>query len=172
MNDLYYEREASLSDCGNYRWSLSHNWDPSMRLPWIGWVMLNPSTADATIDDPTIRRCVAFSQAWGFGGMTIRNLFALRATDPDELARSIIEPVGEHGDKCIRQLLHGICPLVVCAWGTRGGYLKRDAQVMKILREDPALKTVCLGKSKGGHPWHPLYIKGDTRPIPFVEVPK
>lgn len=164
MNDLYYEREASLSPCGGYRWTLTHNWDPGMRRPWVGWIMLNPSTADADTDDPTIRRVVGFSRAWGFGGMTVRNLFTFRATDPAAL-RSCPDPVGAGTDRLIRTLPE-VCPLVVCAWGAGGGYLGRDRRVMEILRSAGA-NVVCLGTTKDGHPRHPLYVPANVQPVPF-----
>jgi hypothetical protein len=170
MNSLYYEREASISDCGKYRWSLTHNWDISMQKPWCGWIMLNPSTADSTIDDPTIRRCVAFSQAWNFGGMRVVNLFSYRATKPEDM-RVAADPIGEHGDKSIRALLYGVCPLVICAWGTGGGHLDRDLKVLDILREDVGIKVGCLKLTKAGHPQHPLYVKGDARPLEYSGRP-
>jgi len=77
-------RSAVLSDCGTYRYSLTRRWSPG---PLLGWVMLNPSRADALVDDPTIRRCVGFARRWGFAGIVVRNLYALRATDPRELSR-------------------------------------------------------------------------------------
>ena len=77
-------KSAVLSPCWTYRYELTRRWSSR---PLVGWVMLNPSTADAEADDPTVRRCVRFANAWGYGGLVIRNLFALRATDPSELGQ-------------------------------------------------------------------------------------
>ena len=70
--DNAMQRDACFSACGRYRWSLSRAWDADLSKPWIAFIMLNPSTADAEQDDPTIRRCVAFAKAWGFGGLSVR----------------------------------------------------------------------------------------------------
>lgn len=83
-------RAAVLSPCGRYRYELTRRWAPG---PLVGWVMLNPSRADAHTDDPTVRRCVGFAHRWGYGGLIIRNLYALRATDPAALADHL-DPVG------------------------------------------------------------------------------
>lgn len=156
---LFIQGDANFSPCGKYRWTLDRIWAPEERKPWIGWVMLNPSTADAMIDDPTIRRCIAFSQAWGFSGLTVMNLFALRATDPAEMLAAE-DPVGPGHDERLADLPIA-CPVVVCAWGVHGAHRGRDAKVVRILRGSGA-SLRCLGLTKDGHPRHPLYVNGST----------
>lgn len=169
MPDLFgvAEKAASLSPCGRYRWSLSRAWDSNLLKPWLGFVMLNPSVADADIDDPTIRRCVGFAKTLGFAGVSVRNLFAVRATDPDALY-SDPDPVGPENDRAILELVGG-CPVVVAAWGVHGHVRGRARQVIDLLAaRGQALH--CLGVTKGGHPRHPLYLRADAelRPYPLV----
>ena len=70
------ERSADLSPCGNYRYSLRRLWDE--KRPGVLWVMLNPSTADANADDPTVRRCMGYARSWGCGSIEVVNLCAWR----------------------------------------------------------------------------------------------
>lgn len=159
------ERAAALSDCGRFRWSLSRSWDFTGK--WLGWVMLNPSTADASIDDPTIRRCIAFSRSWGYGAMTVMNLFPFRATHPLELfeAASLFGSHPQIVDQLMRELPY-VCRDVVCAWGVMGDHLDRDIRVSQLLIEGGA-NLFCLGLSKSGHPVHPLYQPGSATLKPF-----
>src|SRR5262245_13227298 len=115
MPDLFQQSSAELSPCGRYRYALTRTWGDPKKV--VCWVMLNPSTADADQDDPTIRRCLGFSRAWGAGGLVVVNLFALRATDPDQL-RIAADPVGPDNDSHLSTAAFG--RLVVAAWGARG----------------------------------------------------
>jgi hypothetical protein len=121
--------------------------------------MLNPSTADAETDDPTIRRCISFAKREGAGGIIVANLYAYRATDPASLwARE--DPYGPQNDAALIGVakwaaVAGV-PLV-CAWGTHGGRNNRPI----VLMQQVGAKLVCLGKTKDGHPRHPLYVRGD-----------
>jgi hypothetical protein len=89
MSDaIKINHSATLSECGLYRFTLERSWASDLKKPWLGWIMLNPSTADASVDDPTIRRCMGFATDWGFGGIAVRNLFNLRTKDPLDLLKS------------------------------------------------------------------------------------
>lgn len=150
---------ARISPCGRYRYSLSRVW--ATELPQVCFLMLNPSTATAEVDDPTIRRCVGFAKAWGCGGLVVANLFAWRATDPSAIRCALIEPVGAENDAAILEAVSG--RRVIAAWGTHGTYLKRDRAVAELLVRS-GVTVECLGRTKDGHPWHPLYIPGATVP--------
>lgn len=155
------QRSAIITPCGTYRYLLSRRWaDGGSPLHFI---MLNPSTADGQEDDPTIRRCIGFGKRFGFNAIDVMNLFALRATDPKELAKHG-DPVGPMNDG----FLSGFLPFstVVAAWGTKGVLRGRDREVVKALQERN-LWLDCLGKTKAGHPRHPLYLKKDVELIPF-----
>lgn len=159
MIDLFVRKAAVLSDCKRYRYSLERAWDPSLQS--LCWVMLNPSTADAEQDDPTVRRVVGFSAAWGYGGVTVVNLFALRAADPVELYTAA-DPVGPLNDLHL-EALAGRDRRVLAAWGVHGSLYGRGGAVLAAFAQR-GVEVGCLGVTRGGQPKHPLYLKGDTAP--------
>jgi hypothetical protein len=164
---LNIERDARISPCGRYRWSLSRNWD--WGRPWLGWIMLNPSTADARTDDPTIKKCMKFARRWGFGGIAVRNLFSFLATDPDDLL-PCPDPVGCEGTAAILDLV-GVCPRIIVAWGAiHPQHHCRARAVFDELRRQRVI-PFCLGKTAGGWPRHPLFVRDDTNPVPYMECP-
>lgn len=152
----YTRSEAAIQD--NYRWYLKRYWENRKALVFIG---LNPSTADSSRDDPTIRRCVSFAQRDGYGGIIMLNLFAYRATDP-KILRTVDDPVGEeNNDKTIRSLCRNHS--VVLAWGNESSaFIRRRAiHVMCLLQTVGSRRSLlCLGKTKNGSPRHPLYVRG------------
>lgn len=151
---------ATISSCGRYRYSLFRRWNDD--APTSVWIMLNPSTADGTLDDPTIRRVVGYAKAWGDGGIIVVNLFGLRATSPKKI-REPGDPIGAGNDGHLQKLF-AYDRRIIAAWGRDGCYLDRDLEVMRLLGG----RTVeCLGITKDGHPWHPLYLPANLRPIPF-----
>lgn len=164
-------KSAEVSDCGLYRWWLRRAWtfrnaDGSAH-PGKGvvcFVMLNPSTADGTQDDPTIRRCIGFAQAWGYDTLTVRNLFPWRATDPKELFNAETVTGGKRGET---ELLTAMtADLVIAAWGASVPF-GRDAFAMKLFEAFPAKPVHCLELTKHGKPRHPLYVKADRQPQLF-----
>jgi hypothetical protein len=152
--DIDDSRTAILSLCGTYRYLLTRTWDAN-RSPAC-WVMLNPSTADATQDDPTIRRCVGFARDWGCGGIVVVNLFAFRATDPAAL-RTAPDPIGPDNDNHIRRAVTIGGATVVCAWGAHGTLLGRGRSVADLIRSLGVVPQ-CLGTTRDGQPRHPLYV--------------
>jgi len=164
MSDLFQKSSAVLSDCGAYRYRLERQWDADKSK--VAFLMLNPSTADASEDDPTIRRCIGFAKAWGYGGLIVGNLFALRSTDPKALY-SHPDPVGPENDRHLVEICqHSI--RVICAWGTHGKLKGRDRAVYERLE---FFDLCALKLTSEGHPGHPLYIAGDTLPKSFVMTP-
>jgi hypothetical protein len=157
---------AILSDCGTYRYSLWREWDAA-RLRVL-FVMLNPSTADASQDDPTIRRCIGFAKSWGYGGVEVVNLFALRATDPRELAQHR-DPVGPANFVAIHDAASS-AGTVVCAWGAHAFAAKRAAEVLAESRKLRGGSVDCLRTTKDGHPAHPLYLPAALKPFPYRET--
>lgn len=160
------ERGAQFDRSGTYRYSLTRCW--SGHGATVVFIMLNPSTADARQDDPTIRRCIGFARAWGFSALEVVNLFAYRAAHPARL-RAAPRPVGPRNDRHLRAAL-ARADAVVAAWGVHGAWLGRDRAVAGML-DDPGLGLApqCLGLTKGGHPRHPLYLPLDAgrRPYPL-----
>jgi hypothetical protein len=154
------DRGAHISACGTYRYTL-HRPAPYPKLAPILWIMLNPSTADASNDDPTIRRCLSFSRSWGYGRVEICNLFALRSTNPRELYKHA-DPVGPENDDEIRRAVDRSLGVVVVAWGKHGKLRNRDEQVMNLMRAWRGVVPDCLGENEDRTPKHPLYLSHDT----------
>ena len=122
------------------------------------FIGLNPSTADETNDDPTIRRCVNFAKSWGYGALCMTNLFAFRATKP-EVMKQQKDPIGEKNNHYIKKFARG-AGVVIAAWGVHGSFWARDHEVKLML---PRLHH--LGLTKHGDPRHPLYLKKDLSPV-------
>lgn len=157
MSDLFLERDAVISDCGKYRYLLRRTWDHTK--PRCLYVMLNPSTADAEIDDATIRSCIRLAKGMGYGSFEVVNIFGLRATDPAELAKAD-DPLGPMNERVVAAAI-GRCDIVICAWGAHPMATRKSGFLMGyILTHKPA--AYCLGKTKAGAPKHPLYIKSGT----------
>ena len=129
--------------------------------------MLNPSTATATQDDPTIRRCMGFARDWGHERLAVVNLFSLRATDPDEMLRAD-DPVGAENDTAIMSESVAADAIVV-AWGNHGRHDGRGACVLRMLQE-AGPPVLALGLTATGHPRHPLYVRADTRPVAIRNI--
>ena len=156
-------RSAEIDPTGQYRYRLARTWDGPVPN-CVNFVMLNPSTADGVEDDPTIRRCVRFTRAWGFGGLVVTNLFAYRSTDPQALF-SVPDPVGPDNDAHTATVALG-AELVVLAWGHLGWVRERAANVQLQLAR-LGVQCRCLGTTRHGEPKHPLFLKAITEPQPF-----
>lgn len=159
---------AIISECGAYRYRLHRRWLGGEGFALF--VMLNPSTADASADDPTIRRCIDFAKRWGRCGIIVINLFAYRATSPANLVKAV-DPVGPENDNIILSTAVRFRNWpshlqVVFAWGAHAKTAERATAVHKIF-EHYGLAPMCLGTTKAGHPRHPLYVPSSTPLVPF-----
>lgn len=152
---LFEHGTAHLSPCGLYRYHLSRftgiNGSPRRAV----WVMLNPSKADAAIDDPTTCALREFTIRFRCTSFDIMNLYAWRATDPKELWRAP-DPVGPDNDRWIAETCHG-ADVIVCAWGSFG----EKVRIASVLAQIPRPRYA-LGVNKDGNPKHPLYVRRDT----------
>jgi hypothetical protein len=154
---------AVISPCGTYRYRLTRAAESMTPMKSTAlFVMLNPSTADAQFDDPTIRRCRGFAKLWDCNGLAVANLYALRSTDPAALWTHP-DPIGPDNDDYLWNFARE-CGDVVCAWGSNAR-LERAARVASIMRAAGA-RLWCLGTTKGGSPRHPLYVRADQ---PLIE---
>lgn len=153
---------AVLGAGGTYRYRLWRRWGAGAT---VLFVLLNPSTADAHRDDPTLRRCLGFARRWGCGGLEVVNLFALRSTDRRGL-RAVADPVGPENDRHIGAAAHR-AGLVVAGWGEPAPDQRARAATVaaRLLARVP---LHCLGTTQAGQPRHPLYLPADTplRPWP------
>lgn len=151
-------REAEMSPDGIYRYRLSRTWDDT---PHATFIMLNPSIADAMVDDRTIKRCMSFARGWGLGGINVVNLYALRSTDPNGLW-CVADPVGPDNDQHLRDA-GSSGALLVAAWGA---HAKKD-RIAEVLALPGFEKLTCLATTKAGQPRHPLYLDGGLTPVPW-----
>ncbi len=144
---------------GPYRYLLWRTWDPEQ--PRLLWVMLNPSTADETMNDPTLRRIFGFSCASGFGGLEVVNLFALRSPSPKALLLAP-DAIGPENDRYIQEAVVRASKVIV-AWGNEGARDGRNTTVLSLISGP----VFCLGTTSLGHPRHPLYVKARAELCPF-----
>jgi hypothetical protein len=162
---------ATISPCGQYRYRLSREIGPWPRIALF--IMLNPSTADATRDDPSIRRCIGYAERWSCGALFVANLFAFRATDPRYIT-VVRDPVGpENTDHIIGAACraHESGGVVVAAWGVHGGHQDRDRLVVSLLTQTLGIPLKCLGTTAEGFPRHPLYLTRETPLEPYTGRP-
>jgi hypothetical protein len=149
---------------GRYRYSLTRRLGDG---PTATFILLNPSTADATTDDPTVRKCAGFARRWGCGRLRIVNLFARRATSPRALMR-LADPVGAGNRAAIAAALAaGAGGPVVAGWGNFGAFGAQAERVMAWLAGRGGVALWCLGVTRGGAPHHPLYVAYSTPLAPY-----
>lgn len=167
---------AVFSPDDKYRYLLGRTWgvenqtltpDEPEQLGISGtlciWIMLNPSTADHTVDDPTIRKCIKYARTWRMAGIIVANLFAYRATDPRELDK-VEDPIGPANDSILYRVTRTPLPaIVVGGWGNKlpRRFRRRGAQLHLGRR------VHCVAVNNDGSPRHPLYVRDDA---PLVEL--
>lgn len=152
---------AILSDCKRYRYRLWRD-VPGGITGRALFIMLNPSTATAEVDDPTVKRCTGFAQRYGFLRYDVVNLFSYRSAEPTRLCSGDVQPFGPDHDPHVTAAIND-ADIIICAWGAdklvQGTTFANDMVArVKRLGKTP----LCLGQTIGGHPRHPLYLKGDT----------
>jgi hypothetical protein len=168
---------ARFSNDMKYRYLLERTWntktwDSENREVISGggkrilFIMLNPSTADAEKNDPTVKRCVDYAHKWGYGSIEVANLFAYRATNPKDLLK-VDDPVGPH-NLCMIETAVSRANMVVGAWGTAGVpsfYVATVWRVLEIVTKQRDLYALSI--TKDGFPGHPLYQKADVKPFVY-----
>lgn len=158
-------RGAKLSDDGMYRYALWRDWRDSIESPLLGYVMLNPSTADADLDDQTIRKCIGFAERNNYRGFVVLNLFAYRARDPKDLEQAhrdgvdVVGPDNRYWHAAYRPALNR----VVAAWGAH----KLAPYGVDELADLWRRQFWCLGTTIAGAPRHPCYLSYERPLIPF-----
>ena len=157
-------RTADMSPDGVYRYLLGRRWTDGPRATFV---MLNPSTADAWGDDPTVRRCIGFARSWGMGAVQVVNLYAFRSTDPAALWRTP-DPVGPDNDAVLVAcaLAWTAAPLVA-AWGAHA----KPGRVRDVLALPGMDRLQALGVTKNGSPRHPLYLPATAALRPWLVAP-
>lgn len=156
---------ATWSPCRRYRYTLRRPdlqgmFDPGFAA--VAFLLLNPSTATETEDDPTIRRCIGFARRWGFAELVILNVYALRSTDPAGLWE-VDDPVGPENDAAIAEVAARV-ERIVCGWGKHA----RPERVRRVAELVAGRDTYALAVNKDSSPKHPLYIPADREPMRYV----
>lgn len=162
IDGVEYGAEMSPEDSPLYRYKLWRTWDAEK--PSLVYVMLNPSTADHTQDDQTIRRCMHFARRDGYGGIIVVNLFSGRATDPDDLF-AMADPIGPMGNWFLSQTVMDAARnegRVIVAWGAHPKAAKRREQVLRAIQS--VTQPYCFGINQNGSPKHPCYL-GNNHPV-------
>lgn len=160
--------DAVVSDCGRYRYLLTRGWGEGPRL---AIVMLNPSTADASVDDPTIRRCMAFAWRDGYAGIEVANLYALRATRPSAL-ETASDPEGPDNFKHLEAMAQRHAGRkILCAWGASQYAAPEHVRGVFNLLGGYEAELCCLGETAKGAPRHPLYVAGSAQLQPYHYLP-
>lgn len=165
INDLFGHKEHwgaifEKSKNPEYRYMLWRVWDEKSKL--MVACMLNPSTADHTKNDPTIQGLILKAKKLGLGGLIVVNIYAYRATSPDEMKKQK-DPIGPYNDKAIELAFQEKDSIILCAWGNHGTHIKRDEEIICKIKE-MALKPYALKLTKSGNPEHPLYKKSNLMP--------
>ena len=153
----FIESTAKISEDKRYRYKLTRVWDKSKKR--ICFVGLNPSKADETENDPTVWKLVRYADSWGYGGMTVVNLFAIRTPRRRQMMREE-EPIGPKNDAVLEHVaVSKEYDKVIAVWGDDGRYKNRNSEVKKLFSELWVLKV-----SKSGEPRHPRFLPGDLTP--------
>lgn len=162
--ELFDNNGAEFSKCRQYRYVLWRIWDESK--PSVMFIGLNPSTANESNDDPTIRRVKRFAADWGYGGVYMMNLFAYISTDPKQLLFKSHEKIGYKNNNYLKEIA-GKCDKIIFAWGSFIEAHERSKQIVNMFPKGKALVI-----NGDGSPRHPLYVKADTIPINMSEPTK
>lgn len=170
IHTAHRDGSATMSACGRYRYSLERR-IPGVTGPNLAWLMLNPSIADASKDDPTIRKVMGFTRRAGYGVALVVNLFAWRATKPRDVKANLLDAEGPFNCAAIMGAAE-LSDAVVCAWGAARWAWPQARRVLEWLAEHPRerpIRLLCLGTTRrGGNPLHPLMPSYDEHPlVPF-----
>ena len=147
---------AKWSEDGLYRYLLWRIWEAEKDV--VGFILLNPSTADVDNDSPTSDKLEKYAKDWGYGGYMLGNLFAFKSTDRKMLEIVGEDAIGPSNDHWLKYLIK-YADRVVCAWGEKGKLYGRANKVLKLIEE-----PYCLCRNQSGQPAHTLYLQRDWEP--------
>jgi hypothetical protein len=150
---------ADFSPDRKFRYTLWRIWG---KQPVVNFLCLNPSTADEVKNDPTVERCERRARMWGYGGLLVTNIFALRSTDPKALYECE-DPIGPENDAAILACAKQ-AGMVICAWGNHGKFMKRGQQVRKMLESNGIDLHYLKLSATTGEAYHPLYVAYHVQP--------
>lgn len=157
---------AEFSPCGRYRHLLTRQWGPASEPIRVVWIGMNPSTATADVDDPTMIRVRKFTERFGFSGYAMVNVMDYRATDQNVMRLPAVSPASPDNLAAIKRACVPAA-VIVAAWGAIHKSLRRISAAVEIMLRDEGYTLTCLGYTKDGSPRHPLYMRGDARLLPY-----
>lgn len=161
--------DANFSPDRSYRYTLRRWIVPrtpeGLKRRTLNFIGLNPSTADESRNDPTVRRCMGFAESWGFAELIVTNAFALRSTDPS-LLKLVADPVGPDNDYWLAHVMDA-ADLVIIAWSGMAVLKDRHAGILARMAHNGVHPHV-LGLTKYGYPRHPLYMRASAKPARFA----
>ncbi len=158
--------DAVFSACGRYRTLLTRSWDGAEKSGTVLWIGMNPSTAAADVDDPTVAKECKYTKRWGYGRYIKANVMDYRATHPKMLLADGIVPCSPYNLGAIVEEARK-ASVVVLAYGALHKRLRVHGEAVKSALASEGLDALCLGLTKDGHPKHPLYMRDDTEPFPY-----
>jgi hypothetical protein len=162
-SQLSWSRSSCIfSPCRTWRYTLERWWGEEGA--YANFLCLNPSTADEEHNDPTVTRCCHYAKDWGYDGCIVTNIFGLRSTDPHALLEAD-DPVGQDNDEHILDVARN-AGIVIAAWGAWGKIRNRGLSIASHLSR-AGVPLHCLGRTKEGHPRHPLYLPAAARPVRY-----
>lgn len=161
MSDLFARFGANFSPCRKYRFALWRIWDTSK--PLVMFIGLNPSTANETEADPTIKSVIRIAKHNGFGGVYMMNCYPMVSTDPSKLLTNSY-PMEVIENELLLVIASQKCSEVVFAWGNFKVVQDtgRDQELIKLF---PNAKAIAVNKN--GSPKHPLYCRSNSPLVPF-----
>ena len=151
---------AEFSECHKYRYALWRIWDASK--PFVMFIGLNPSTANETTDDNTIRRVKSFAHKWGYGGVYMMNCFAYISTDPNVLIDKANDPEHYYLNNTWLMEIKLKCSEVIFAWGSFD-IVKQMSRDQELIEMFPKAKALIINQD--GSPRHPLYVPNNVIPV-------
>ncbi|MBY3432658.1 DUF1643 domain-containing protein [Rhizobium laguerreae] len=160
---------ATFSDCGRYRPLLWRTWDDAPLAGHVLWIGMNPSTADGSVDDPTVRRECDFTAAWGYGVYRKCNVMDFRATQPKALLEAGVVPRSEINLSLIVDQARS-AKIVILAFGALHKKLSHYGTDVVCALEAENIEAYCLGVTANGSPKHPLYLRKDAERVPYRAV--
>lgn len=149
-----------------HRYVLRCSWEPLLPPKFCMFIGLNPSTADETQLDNTLRRIKGYCMAWGYNGFIMTNAFAFRDKDPDVM-KMAADPIGPENDKWILQCADE-CDLIIACWGVHATFMDREKALIELLK---GRRLCALHVTADGHPGHPLYLPAEALPFPYPPPP-
>ena len=167
---------ATLDHTRTYRYELTRPIESVISRGQVGtvtFIMLNPSTANETQDDPTIRKCIGYAERWSCAELIVTNLFAYRTPSPKDLKLAVRRGVDIVGGAINFDWILSSgrrAKWVICAWGNDGELCNQGLATKKALLENGVVLH-CLKLTKKGQPYHPLYLKWDVQPVEWKECP-